>query len=144
MIETSSCDPEAVITAEIAGLVHAVLADEGVAEPYDVGIRLVSDAEMRELNREHRAKDAVTDVLSFPIDGRDDLAPGMERQLGDVVISLAQAERQAPEGTADELRTLIVHGLLHLLEYDHEDDEGEMFARQDALCETMPSLTRPS
>ena len=98
---------------------------------------------LRALNREHRGKDEVTDVLSFPIDGLEELPSGMDRQLGDVVIAPAQAARQATGGTGSELRTLLVHGLLHLLEYDHETDDDVMLARQDALCEALPALSDP-
>ena len=143
MIEISAATPDAIDTGEVEAIVRAVLASEGVAEPYDVGVRLVADDEMRSLNREHRGKDEVTDVLSFPIDGLEELPAGMDRQLGDVVISPDQAARQALDGTASELRTLLVHGLLHLLEYDHETDDGVMLARQDALCETVPALSVP-
>jgi probable rRNA maturation factor len=75
------------------------------------------------VNREYRAKDAPTDVLSFPIDGAaaDPLGP---RELGDVVI--------CPEHTV-ELREAVVHGVLHLLGMDHERDEGEMLALQREL-----------
>ena len=93
---------------------------------------------MRALNAEHRALDEVTDVLAFPLDGRDALPAGLERQLGDVVVCFAQAERQAAEAgleTPAEVRTLVVHGLLHLLGHDHEADAGEMLARQDELAE---------
>ena len=98
---------------------------------------------MRALNAEHRAIDEVTDVLSFPLDGLDELPPGLERQLGDVVICLAQAERQAAEAGVEplaEVRTLVVHGLLHLLGHDHESDAGEMLARQDELNAALPLL----
>ena len=143
MIEISSFAAEAIDSGEVEAIVRAVLASEGVYEPYDVGIRLVADDEIRLLNREHRGNDVVTDVLSFPIDGVEELPSGMDRQLGDVVISPAQAARQATDGMGSELRTLLVHGLLHLLEYDHETDEGVMLARQDALCETLPALSVP-
>ena len=141
MIEISAATADPVDSGEVEAIVRAVLAGEGIAEPYDVGVRLVSDDEIRALNREHRGKDEVTDVLSFPIDGTEQLPTGMDRQLGDVVISPAQAARQATDGAGSELRTLLVHGLLHLLGYDHETDDGVMLARQDALCETLPALS---
>jgi probable rRNA maturation factor len=86
----------------------------------------------------------VTDVLSFPVDGVDPLPPGMERELGDVVISLAQARRQAVEAglsEQDELTGLIVHGVLHLAGFDHETDAGEMFERQDRLLAELEPVT---
>jgi probable rRNA maturation factor len=86
-----------------------------------VTVALVSDARVRALNLQYRRKDRPTDVLSFPAE-----EPG---QLGDVVIALGVARRQAaaaghPLGT--ELRILALHGLLHLLGYDHEQDDGRM------------------
>ena len=84
-------------------------------------VAIVADARVRELNRRHRRKDSATDVLSFPAD-----EPG---DLGDVVIALGVARRQAAQaghGLATELRVLALHGLLHLLGYDHERDDGQM------------------
>lgn len=86
-----------------------------------VTVALVSDARVRALNRRYRRKDAVTDVLSFPAD-----EPGT---LGDVVIATGRARRQAAEAGhsyATEVRVLALHGLLHLLGYDHDKDNGEM------------------
>ena len=124
-------------------LALALLAAEDVGGPCALGIAFVSEDEMRALNAEHRAIDEVTDVLAFPLDGLDDLPPGLERQLGDVVICHAQAVRQAAEAGVEpvaEVRTLVLHGLLHLLEYDHEADTGEMLARQDELSGLLPQL----
>ena len=102
---------------------------------------------MRALNAEHRGLDEVTDVLAFPLDGLDELPPGLERQLGDVVVCFAQAARQAAEAgveTLAEVRTLVVHGLLHLLGHDHESDAGEMLARQDELSAVLPRSVTPA
>ena len=99
-----------------------------------------------ELNREHRGKDEPTDVLSFPIDEDDDL-DGVTRLLGDVVICVPVAERQAAEQgvePGDELVDLLVHGVLHLLGYDHETDDGEMLARQDAIVADLDAIGWPS
>lgn len=90
-----------------------------------VTLALVGDRRMRSLNRTWRGKDASTDVLSFPA-GED---PGPAKHLGDLVISRDTAARQArAEGhsLATELRVLALHGLLHLLGYDHEHDSGRM------------------
>jgi len=86
-----------------------------------VTVAIVSDARVRALNRQYRRKDKATDVLSFPSDERG--------YLGDVVIAAGVASRQAREGghtLATELRVLALHGLLHLLGYDHERDDGRM------------------
>jgi probable rRNA maturation factor len=85
-----------------------------------LGVRFCSDREMRRVNRELRQQDKPTDVLSFPGEGG---------YLGDVLIALPVARRQAAEaghGTERELKTLLLHGVLHCLGYDHETDQGEM------------------
>lgn len=95
-----------------------------------VTIALVGDPRMRALNRTWRQMDYATDVLSFPSD--DDGAPSQKsapRHLGDVVIAKGVAARQARAAghpLATELRVLALHGLLHLLGYDHERDRGQM------------------
>jgi probable rRNA maturation factor len=91
-----------------------------------VTVALVPDRRVRALNRRYRDRDQATDVLSFPAD-----EPGV---LGDVVIALGVASRQAKtagHALPTELRVLALHGLLHLLGYDHEDDDGRM-ARVEA------------
>jgi probable rRNA maturation factor len=98
------------------------------ADDADVTIAFVSDRAMRELNRMWRGKRATTDVLSFPAEQAEfEKAEGLS--LGDVVISIEQAERQAKEhglSFENELAQLILHGLLHLSGYDHETDHGQM------------------
>jgi probable rRNA maturation factor len=131
-------------TRSVERLVQAVLDDLAVEGACSLSVCLVADDEIRGLNRDHRGLDEVTDVLSFPVDGLDPLPPGMERELGDVVISLAQARRQAAdEGVPEleELTSLLVHGVLHLAGFDHEADAGEMFARQDRLLATLPPVS---
>ena len=97
-------------------------------ETSDVTIAFVSDRHMRELNRQWRGKTGTTDVLSFPA-GKDEFANPDGSNLGDVVISLEQATRQAKEhglSLDEEIAQLILHGLLHLCGYDHETDNGQM------------------
>jgi probable rRNA maturation factor len=96
----------------------------------EVSVAFVSDAAMRALNRAHRRKDASTDVLSFP--------SGEPRFLGDIVIAAGVARRQARRAGhrfGIEARVLALHGLLHLLGYDHEhrDDAGRMRALEARL-----------
>ena len=97
----------------------------------DVAVALVGDAHVRELNRQYRRNDWPTDVLSFPAD------PSLPTNapLGDIVIAKGVAKRQAREAghsEQTELRVLALHGLLHLLGYDHEVDGGVRMARLEA------------
>ena len=98
-----------------------------------VGLMVVGEDEMASINGEHRDKPQPTDVLAFPVDGPEALdwpAGGPPPELGDVVICPAAAQ--------EPLETLAVHGLLHLLGYDHEVDDGEMLALQDRLVAEAP------
>ena len=103
---------------EAAALAQHVLAAEGVLRG-QLGLAFVAPDEMRQLKRDHLGVDEATDVLSFPIDGRDDLPEGLPRQLGDVVL--------CPSVIGSAWREPLVHGLLHLLGYDHG---GEMERRE--------------
>jgi probable rRNA maturation factor len=103
-----------------AALAREVLVAEGVSEG-ELGISFVGADEMRALKRDHLGIDEATDVLSFPLDGTDELPDGVPRALGDVVL--------CPEVVGDEWRSPLVHGLLHLLGYEH--GEG-MEAREQA------------
>jgi probable rRNA maturation factor len=95
-----------------------------------VSVALVSDARVRALNRTYRRMDAATDVLSFPSERiRRPRRRSAPRFLGDIVIARGVARRQARAAghpPATELRVLALHGLLHLLGYDHERDHGRM------------------
>jgi len=108
-------------------------AREAVGLEGEVDVLLTSDAELKRLNRTFRGKNKATDVLSFPaFEGQSELA-------GDLAISLETAARQADafgHSLRDEVRILLLHGLLHLSGLDHETDTGEMAAREDTLrCE---------
>ena len=125
---------------ELNELFAFVLAQEGVERPCMASVSVVSDEHMRELNKEWRDQDRATDVLSLECERPDDpyLAPGEPCELGDLVLAPAYIARQAASfGTtpADECRLLTIHGILHLLGYDHlADDEAEvMEAREDEL-----------
>jgi probable rRNA maturation factor len=106
---------------EVEELCTLALASAGIADGH-VAVEFVDEDRIRDLNRDHRAVDAPTDVLSFGID--EDGGAAGPRELGDIVI--------CPPETAD-LREAIVHGALHLTGMDHETDDGEMLALQAEL-----------
>jgi probable rRNA maturation factor len=101
-----------------AELARRVLAGEGV-EAGELGLHFVGPDEIRVLKRDHLGVDEVTDVLSFPIDGVEELPDGLPRQLGDAVL--------CPQVVGDAWRAPLVHGLLHLLGHEHGP---EMEARE--------------
>jgi probable rRNA maturation factor len=109
-VEVANRSAAAVDEPGAVALARAVLAGEGVTAG-ELGIAFVGADEIRELKREHLGIDEATDVLSFPIDGRDPLPPGEPRALGDVVL--------CPDVVGDEWRGPLVHGVLHLLGHEH-------------------------
>ena len=104
-------------------LSRKVLEAEGIEEG-DLGIAFATPSEMRELKARHLGIDEATDVLSFPLDQRDRLPDGVPRQLGDVVL--------CPQVVGEEWEAPLVHGLLHLLGYDHGP---EMERRESELLD---------
>ena len=125
----------AVVTVEIANrsgaevdeeaaveLARSVLAAEGIDDG-DLGLVFVAPEEMRGLKRDHLGRDEATDVLAFPIDGREELPPGLPRQLGDAVL--------CPQVVGEAWRGPLVHALLHLLGYEHGQ---EMETREAELA----------
>lgn len=123
----------------IERLAARALGAESVAPPAELSITFAGDALVRRLNREFRGEDAPTDVLSFGQEGDGFAVPdGASRHLGDIVISVETAQRQASEhglSLGDEVGHLVVHGVLHLLGYDHEApaDEAVMRQREDVI-----------
>jgi probable rRNA maturation factor len=120
--------PDAPPLAQVERLCLLASASAGVEDGH-LAIEFVDATRIAELNAQHRGKSGTTDVLSFPIDGAEDLELQGEsqlppRELGDVVI--------CPEHTSD-LSEAIVHGVLHLMGMDHEIDDGEMLALQAEL-----------
>ncbi len=131
---------ERVDVPALEALVERVLTEDGVEDGAGVAIVLSDDLMLRELNRRHRDTDAPTDVLSFPAaEGEEAPLPeGEPPYLGDIVVSVESVERQAEEAglaTSEELAHVVLHGVLHLLGYDHEEseDEARMKAREEAL-----------
>lgn len=131
---------------EVRGIAAHVLAAEGVGRDVEISLSFVGEEEMHGLNLQWRGIDQPTDVLSFECDSAfdDDIPEGEVVELGDIVLAPEVIERQAPgfgNSPADECRLMLVHGLLHLLGYDHiEDDEAEvMEAREDALLRELAS-----
>ena len=119
-IEVENRSGEVVDAAGAELLARDVLLAEGVEEG-DLGIAFATPSEMRALKLQHLGIEEATDVLSFPIDARDELPEGVPRQLGDAVV--------CPQVTGEAWREPLVHGLLHLLGYDHGP---AMEAKEDA------------
>ena len=110
-------------------LARATLQAEGEARS-ELSISFVTAEEMTDLHRSYLAEEGPTDVLSFPL---DEIGEDGVRVLGDVVIAPAVAATNRPQDPASELRLLLVHGTLHLLGHDHEDedDRAAMWAKQE-------------
>ncbi|OEH93702.1 rRNA maturation RNase YbeY [Bacillus solimangrovi] len=136
---------------QVEKLLRYAAEQEGVEEDAEISVTFVDDAEIQTINRDYRDKDRPTDVISFAL---EELGEGemeiqgmdMPRVLGDIIVSVETTKVQADEyghSFSRELGFLCVHGLLHLLGYDHmnERDEKEMFARQKEILEGY-GLTR--
>ena len=113
------------VPPELRPAVEAALGAAGIGDGH-LSVSLVDADRIAKLNREHRGRDAPTDVLAFPVDSRDVVAG--PRELGDVVICSAHA--------ADVVEAA-VHGVLHLCGYDHEADDGEMLALQRRVMDSL-------
>jgi probable rRNA maturation factor len=112
----------------LVALARDTLTGEGV-ERAELSVSLVEEGEIEDLHVRYMNEPGPTDVLSFPIDEADEAGV---RLLGDVVIAPAVAARNNPDDPQGELRLLLVHGILHLLGYDHEEDDerARMWERQ--------------
>ena len=132
----------------VRAAIEATLDYEQYGNPVEVSVTFTDDSEIREMNRKFRGIDRATDVLSFPLfdySGESEEPPVDEfmGMLGDIVLSLETAKRQAEEyghSFEREAAFLCVHSMLHLLGYDHEtgeEDEAEMRQRQTAILEGM-------
>jgi probable rRNA maturation factor len=137
---------EAVDEKCVAQLVLRILAAEGVAKPYEVSLMFTDSEIVQRLNRDYRGLDEITDVLAFPLLSQREsdlpftLPPDGVTHLGEVIISCPQASEQAGQQGHSfdrELAVLIIHGMLHLLGYDHEepDEERKMKEKETNLLE---------
>jgi probable rRNA maturation factor len=126
--------------ARIRQLVASIVERELGPGRYTIALHLVGDETIRELNREHRGVDLHTDVLAFPLHDPNGMRfvvpPDLSTNLGDVVVSHPRVQAQAEEyghSPGRELAYLVVHGVLHVLGYDHEaeDDRVRMRAREE-------------
>ena len=140
------------LEAFVVQVVEKVLAYEQCEEAFEVSISFVNNQEMRKLNKEYRNIDKETDVLSFPLvefieeelNTEDEDAEYIEEEiaLGDIVISMEKAVEQSEEyghSFKRELAFLLVHGMLHLLGYDHDEEasEGEIFDKQEEILKNI-------
>jgi probable rRNA maturation factor len=135
--------------ARLGRLTQAILSDVGETSA-ELGILFVGDRRMRSFNRRYRGKDRTTDVLAFAM--RESLTPHASPltpvMLGDVVIAVSTAARQAKRGRRsldEELTVLLVHGILHLCGYDHERSEKEarrMHRREQKILRSLAQLPK--
>ncbi len=150
-------DPEFLksLVAIVDSAAESTLNAEHVAGPDNVTVLLSDDRKLRDLNRQFNDEDSVTDVLSFNdvegwhngtpppnLSSSEFDAPGETPRLGEIAISLEQTKRQAAERSVPferELAMLVIHGVLHLLGYDHAEPEDErvMFSKTDAVLERI-------
>ncbi|KXZ18459.1 rRNA maturation RNase YbeY [Bacillus nakamurai] len=147
--ETNSVSADSL--KEVEKLLQFAADKEGVQDQAEVSVTIVSNEEIREINKEYRGKDTPTDVISFALEeeGEDEIeivGADMPPVLGDIIISADRTKEQAEEyghSFMRELGFLAVHGFLHLLGYDHmtKEDEEEMFSKQKDLLDEY-GLTR--
>ena len=126
----SNRQPIAVDADGLTALALQTLEGEGLTERVELSVSFVDEAEMAELHVRFMDEEGPTDVLSFPLDEVDDRGV---RLLGDVIVAPSVAAANNPDDPAGEVRLLLVHGILHVLGYDHEEDadRAEMWTRQE-------------
>jgi probable rRNA maturation factor len=114
----------------LTALARETLDAEGLAGGVELSVSFVDETEMADLHVRYMDEEGPTDVLSFPLDEVDDRGV---RLLGDVIVAPSVAARNNPGDPAGEVRLLLVHGILHVLGYDHNEDaeRAEMWARQE-------------
>lgn len=150
--DVADADTATVETAELRAFALSVLGHEGLDETATVSIELVSPETMAGLNKEHMGIDGATDVLSFPIEDASPGHPpvrlpgGPRLELGDVVLCLEVIERHALDhgvSLQSELHLMVVHGVLHILGWDHQTDtEAEHMEKREAEHLSRAGLER--
>jgi probable rRNA maturation factor len=144
---------ESVDLIQLRHIAELVLSEEGYPDETEVTVLLVSDDEMASYNERFLERSGPTDVLAFPV---EELLPGVVPDhdpngpplvIGDVIVAPAYVGRQAAEhgnGFADEMALMVAHGILHLLGYDHvEDDDAELMERREAELLALVGVQRP-
>lgn len=147
-LEIDFLDETDLVTEDEKSLVRDLLSlglkSEGITDDCEISVTFVTNEKIQEINREYRGKDKPTDVISFALEEGDEDEPIVgaptQRVLGDIIISIPKTKEQAEEyghSFERELGFLAVHGLLHLLGYDHgtEEEEKEMFSKQEGILE---------
>ncbi|MGO4887224.1 rRNA maturation RNase YbeY [Anaerobacillus sp. MEB173] len=139
--QTETLTPEQIVLIE--NLLNKAAEIEGIEEGSEVSVSFVNNDEIQEINREYRNIDKPTDVISFALNEQDEdelavIGEGIPNLLGDIIISIPKTIEQADSyghSFERELGFLAVHGILHLLGYDHmtEEDEKIMFSRQEEI-----------
>lgn len=142
MIDVTNASSNTTFDVEIAHKAVLVTVDAHHIEGYEVSVLLTDDLHMTELNLKYRGIDAPTDVLAFAMCEGEDSEMMPSTMLGDVVISLETAERQAiseKKSLEEEVAFLTVHGVLHLLGYDHQTQEEAtvMFNKQNSILQRL-------
>lgn len=128
-------------------VIEMTLQVEGISDYKEVSVIFVTTNRIKQINRDYRGKDQVTDVISFALSDDEDTFTGIDIPvLGDIFICVDQARKQAKEyghSIEREMGFLVCHGLLHLLGYDHQtkEEETEMFGKQEKILEQL-NLTR--
>lgn len=135
--------PESLTVASLTSLAHHVLSEEGMAGDWQVGVRFLDDSTMQKAHLDYMGIDTPTDIMTFPYDDAafGELVNEEAVQGGDLMISVDRAADHARDegwSTAEELRFLVIHGLLHILGWDDptDDERARMLERQADLLES--------
>lgn len=143
LIEEDVAPPEGLSGASLSSLARHVLVEEGMSGEWQIGVRFLDDAAMQQAHREYMGIDEPTDIMTFPYEDAPfgEIPVETDEELvkgGDLMISVDRAAdhaRDAGWSTVEELRFLLVHGILHILGWNDltDDDRARMLARQSAL-----------